>query len=758
MLEGALEQLLLQFLAPYVDGISRDKLHLGVFSGSLELKDLTVKTDALALLGLRVRLGKINLIKIAVPWSQLYSGKVSMSIETLQLQVEFIGDSSELSKEQIVKKLQEAKQTAINDRVQQLEHLLQQNVTEEDGGKNRENMRLGAKLVRKVLNNISIDLTGVEMSFVNHSRGLAYGLEFPQLAMISTDESFRIPTEEVVMAPRTSLYKLLLIRDLGVRMAPAGTPTLEGADHVISPITASLQLTHVPSDNTIHLKLEVATRELAEVVLRRSQIKHLFRVMHDINTEAAEIRAFLVSPEEERTICMSIEVSKTEYGRLFERRLLEGFEGASAEKVHLNEGEERRLQLLEDALSVRLLARERWRVKRKIEALNVEAERLACVKERKTSTGFFGRFRRRAPSEEGQTWISSEQKAQLLKDIDDESKVESVDLPTRFGFEFVLGQAALDLVDDRHSDEVHRQLLSLSMETAHLSISVDCATDHRGQDSAEWCLEICLSSFHALQFNQDLCLFAQKGKVQKIQGAPEAAKLKIESKLEKDCNLLRLCFEFAPLEVNMLPGAYEETMQFFRTPEDVVSIESVKLPGADDGELHLEDYVDISKQWLENHPGRAEEVVTQVYERIPDKMDLHLSIASPIFHVPVTGMGKATFSFGQLSVVTPEPCEFGMFDFKIDLNHSALTAVSTHGERFDMIQPVPVHLTIAYRSSEEKGNLNIQMDVKEMAISLAPQALQILLSTPFSIANIMYEQERQTDQHKKRTKCRIRSC
>jgi len=60
-----------------------------------------------------------------------------------------------------------------------------------------------------------------------------------------------------------------------------------------------------------------------------------------------------------------------------------------------------------------------------------------------------------------------------------------------------------------------------------------------------------------------------------------------------------------------------------------------------------------------------------------------------------------------------------------------------------------VHLTIAYRSSEEKGNLNIQMDVKEMAISLAPQALQILLSTPFSIANIMYEQERQTDQHKK---------
>ena len=32
-------------------------------------------------------------------------------------------------------------------------------------------------------------------------------------------------------------------------------------------------------------------------------------------------------------------------------------------------------------------------------------------------------------------------------------------------------------------------------------------------------------------------------------------------------------------------------------------------------------------------------------------------IASPIVHVPVAGLGTAVFSLGDLSIVTPYPCE-----------------------------------------------------------------------------------------------------
>eukprot|EP00435_Cladocopium_sp_Y103_P062945 s608_g24.t1 len=65
MLESALEQLLLRFLAPY-DGISGDKLRVGVFRGSLELHALSIKAEAPSLLGLeglRVRSGGIGRIQ-----------------------------------------------------------------------------------------------------------------------------------------------------------------------------------------------------------------------------------------------------------------------------------------------------------------------------------------------------------------------------------------------------------------------------------------------------------------------------------------------------------------------------------------------------------------------------------------------------------------------------------------------------------------------------------------------------------------------
>ena len=50
-------------------------------------------------------------------------------------------------------------------------------------------------------------------------------------------------------------------------------------------------------------------------------------------------------------------------------------------------------------------------------------------------------------------------KEQLLKEMDDESLVESVDVPQRIECEVVVGNLALDLVDDRWDNDAHRQML-----------------------------------------------------------------------------------------------------------------------------------------------------------------------------------------------------------------------------------------------------------------------------------------------------------
>ena len=99
MLEKVLDQLLLRFLAPYLEGLSREKLRLGVFSGLVELKDLRVKREAPEALNfqtLRVKTDSVRLLRLCVPWKRLYSGMVVVFVEGLHFEVEeLVGDGAD---------------------------------------------------------------------------------------------------------------------------------------------------------------------------------------------------------------------------------------------------------------------------------------------------------------------------------------------------------------------------------------------------------------------------------------------------------------------------------------------------------------------------------------------------------------------------------------------------------------------------------------------------------------------------------------
>lgn len=236
MLESALEELLVGTLTPYLDGISLDNLHLGVFSGSVELKDLKVKKDALTLLGLeglRCRTGSIRLIKLVVPWNKLYTGKLRAILHGVHLEVEHIGDTStsELSDAKLVQDMQDMKRRAIELRVSQLRYLLDQQREHSDADLSSHGYAM--KLVRKIVNNIHIDLSDVQVTFISASRGFACGLELPNLAILSTDQTFRERSDtQEVNVTGTSMYKLLRLNGLGIRVAPAGCSTLLSAEYV----------------------------------------------------------------------------------------------------------------------------------------------------------------------------------------------------------------------------------------------------------------------------------------------------------------------------------------------------------------------------------------------------------------------------------------------------------------------------------------------------------------------------------------------
>lgn len=804
MLEAALEQLLLQFLTPYVDGISKDKLHLGVFRGSLELKDLRIKPDALVLLGFegfRVRSGNITVLKLTLPWSTIYSGKLRVDIAAVRLEVEQIelGSSSERSEADLLREVREAKRRAVDLRLTQLRNLLEQlhlagpgATSPASGDDVRRSRAYGMRLVRKILNNIHVTLADVRAAYVSEHRGFACGLELPLLHVLSTDQTFKErPDNEEVVVSGLSMYKLLKLRGLGVRISAAGSSSLEGADYLLTPISADLQLAQVPSDQIIRLRLEVATKEIAEVSLRRSQAKHLRRVKNASVAEAARLQALLVPPEEEYQIYINAAASKAEYGKLYERCLLHTWRLSNEQ---LTSEESKRLQLLEDALSIRLLARQRWLVCSKVEALNSEvarrqreAEKIARMQGQRSGGGFMQRVADfwAGPLDEGggdtstgfamasaagsEAWLTPQEREQLLRDVNESSEVETVDLPERFKFEFVLGKVSLDLVDDRWSDDaenqVRRQLLSMALQEVHWVVDVHTSLDHLGRDTLQWSIECSLSAFRALHSGRKLFRVCPHNLVQhdtadaseaadadRKRGLPwldgsSAAKLQLGNDPAR--SLLSLRFEFAPMEVHLLPGALEKLLEFVivhgRSADTGTGPAPTQLAERSPlgSSMSYEEVVDQAKDLMEVHGGeRAKEVAARVCEQLPERLQLDVRVASPIVHVPVKGLGTAVFSLGHVELATPQPCMYNRLDLAVNLTQTSLRALSARGECFNMVEPVPVQLNIQLRGSKDQNSVDVQVMIEEeLGLTLTPQALRILLATPQAIADIMAETE-----------------
>ncbi|CAJ1351768.1 unnamed protein product [Effrenium voratum] len=299
MLESAIEQLLLRFLSPYVDGIAGDKLQLGVFRGSLELRDLQVKAEAPSLLGLegfRAR-GGIGFIQLKIPWNKLHTGKLRVVARGLHVDLEPLAEALAGVEDPLqaqVAELRRAKRRAVELRAAQVAELGQQ-VSPDDG--RRQDSGYLVRLLRKILNNIHIDLSDLRITFASRLQNLSLHLELPSLEVLSTDQTFRESLAEVTVSGQ-SLYKVLHLRDLAV-LASASSR----GGYVLSPTSARLQLAHVPSDQTLFLRFEVATLEAAAVVLTHSQVMHMLAAQAAAAAQAARLYRAMVSVDQE--VCMA---------------------------------------------------------------------------------------------------------------------------------------------------------------------------------------------------------------------------------------------------------------------------------------------------------------------------------------------------------------------------------------------------------------------------------------------------------------------
>jgi len=245
----------------------------------LELQTLRVKAEAPALLGLeglRVRRGGIGRIQLKIPWNKLHTGKLRAVVQQVHLELEpisealavpFSGSTADLEAK-LLQELRDAKSRAVEMRVEQMRDLIKQTEDRPDA----EGHTYFVRLLRKILNNIHVDLSELSITLVTSKPKTAssVGLELSSLEVVSTDQTFREYLEEVTVSGQ-SLYKLLRLEGLGLRIS--GSSDMAG--YALSPSSVRLKLSHVPSDQTLRLQFEVATQQVATLNLQKSQVTSL---------------------------------------------------------------------------------------------------------------------------------------------------------------------------------------------------------------------------------------------------------------------------------------------------------------------------------------------------------------------------------------------------------------------------------------------------------------------------------------------------
>lgn len=85
MFERLVESILVEYVSEWVEGLDAEKMKIAVFSGTVEFRDLQLKTSALDQfqLPVKIKIGRIGRLAMKVPWKRLTKEAVKIQIEDL---------------------------------------------------------------------------------------------------------------------------------------------------------------------------------------------------------------------------------------------------------------------------------------------------------------------------------------------------------------------------------------------------------------------------------------------------------------------------------------------------------------------------------------------------------------------------------------------------------------------------------------------------------------------------------------------------
>lgn len=229
MLESVLADVLTRVLGQYLEGIDRDSVRFGAWSGLVELRGVALRPEALAVffetLGLdlpvTVEAGFIGLLRLQVPWNAIGTTPVQIHMEEITIMARPVrGDGSDDSELQTRERRIKRAKLDTDDAVREASWGVAA-----DTSSSWSNWLVSEDLRAKIINNIQIHLSGIllrfEDPFSDPRRPYIASIVCESLRAVSASADWREAfVERPGDSPNATTRKLLEIKGFRVNWAP----------------------------------------------------------------------------------------------------------------------------------------------------------------------------------------------------------------------------------------------------------------------------------------------------------------------------------------------------------------------------------------------------------------------------------------------------------------------------------------------------------------------------------------------------------
>jgi hypothetical protein len=206
MFEKLLEKILSRILGQYVDGISKDQMNVGIWSGNVDISNLRLKQQIIQELNLpfQLKFGMIDNLKMKIPWKNLSTASIQVRIQGIYLLIVPMASSSWA---QLEHNFIQNKETFLMNYAKAMIDTMTEKLRMQ--GKEADKGYFG-KLVEKIVDNLSISVKDIHVRLecvAEPIAGLSFGLTLDSLNIQTCDSSWK--TTFVDIDSQSSDNKLL---------------------------------------------------------------------------------------------------------------------------------------------------------------------------------------------------------------------------------------------------------------------------------------------------------------------------------------------------------------------------------------------------------------------------------------------------------------------------------------------------------------------------------------------------------------------